>query len=675
MTEGQNNKKKVILGVLVVLPLLIVLLISLAIRIYGTTVLEQELKAWVKEQGVKNLNFTIKHISLNETDITNVTLGDSKFVSIDEVKIKHPVAKLRTYKVDSLAISGLKLHFLIKDNKVDLTELEKTIKLVSSNSNSKTEPGLVIVPLVQKVLVKKSFIQLDADDYNIKIPIDTKIDIKSGELTLSYDEKSILSGKMIYGEQVVLEDISVDTKFILHLYNNRAKFQLDKFAVRSNKDICFDEGPGGAKSCLENMNLSLGDPPAQIDVDFQDHQHPFFKFGISFISDHLNLRHKNPISLEQLTCKVSGSGNSKQSNIDLLYELKNLKSNILKKRDLLLSSSGSVKVLNLQQITSSHHVVDELKLVNLKATADFDVASKMAEVDFLTNVKLEDDFTKIVQYLPSLKEQVLKPTGAINVIGKVKMHGSKMTPVIRAKLDKISFESFGAAINGINSKILLDSITPLNTSKVQQITVDEVKSHISIKKIDLQYKLLTKDDLYIKSFKAQLLGGLVEFNKVKVDLKFKKYPKVFLKAAGWDLRQVLTLFLKPEAISATGKISGILPLSLIGTNFNVKNGKLHSDAHGIVRYRPNEASPLKLAKSKETADLLMYLDNFHYKTITMLVSADKIVMIFLGKNPDLKNVKRPVRLQMTLNGNLIRMFKKELEAYQLPQKYLKHKML
>jgi len=111
-----------------------------------------------------------------------------------------------------------------------------------------------------------------------------------------------------------------------------------------------------------------------------------------------------------------------------------------------------------------------------------------------------------------------------------------------------------------------------------------------------------------------------------------------LEIASVDLAQVFAL-LNIEGLSGEGRVSGAFPVRIEGGEVRIDDGRLASEAPGVLRYTGPRA-PGALGVSAEQSDLLFgALSNFHYTSIDMTLNgavsdALQVRLTLNGANPD-----------------------------------------
>lgn len=125
-------------------------------------------------------------------------------------------------------------------------------------------------------------------------------------------------------------------------------------------------------------------------------------------------------------------------------------------------------------------------------------------------------------------------------------------------------------------------------------------------------------------------------------------------------------------MSATGTLSGSIPVRFENGKPVIENGLLKTEGGGVVKYAPQEGSALQKGSSAQTDILLNAMQNFEYEYLTLKVdSIDgdtlNVQLSTKGKNPDLYGGK-PIELNVNLTGNLWDIARSGSETIAIPKR-------
>ena len=109
-------------------------------------------------------------------------------------------------------------------------------------------------------------------------------------------------------------------------------------------------------------------------------------------------------------------------------------------------------------------------------------------------------------------------------------------------------------------------------------------------------------------------------------------------------------------ISAEGRLSGRLPVSLNGPRLTIDRGYVKAAPGGVIRYRPDEASAALAGSSRELGMAIRLLGNFHYDVLSSEVALDEggnllLGLSLAGRNPEYE-AGRAVNFNINLEQNI-----------------------
>lgn len=212
----------------------------------------------------------------------------------------------------------------------------------------------------------------------------------------------------------------------------------------------------------------------------------------------------------------------------------------------------------------------------------------------------------------------------------------------------------GFPAKGINGVIDIDSLMPL-TFKDQQIALGAFTAGLPLQNGLFTLGLDRGKTFVLVDGRMEMAGGVMTVEPFSLDLD-KRQGNITLTATSLDLQELFKI--SPlEGLSATGKVSGRLPLRLDNTDIFLENGILENDAPGFLKYSPQEMPAfLRDNTSQQIIDLKTALAGFAFDTLRMtmdgnLLKEQKIGLSLAGKNP-LFYEGHPVKLNLNVEGPL-----------------------
>ena len=162
--------------------------------------------------------------------------------------------------------------------------------------------------------------------------------------------------------------------------------------------------------------------------------------------------------------------------------------------------------------------------------------------------------------------------------------------------------------------------------------------------------------LSITKLGTHLLGGMVSLSDSVIDPSAADH-EVTLNVHGLDLNEILGLE-QQETLKGTGKLDGILPLSIAGKDVTVKQGAIQGRAPGgTLQFTVDEETASAWSESQPQLDLIVKsLENYHYSKLEVGVDYAKNGILKLattleGKNPDFRNGV-PIHFNLNIEENI-----------------------
>ncbi|TAL34877.1 MAG: hypothetical protein EPN97_07810 [Alphaproteobacteria bacterium] len=237
----------------------------------------------------------------------------------------------------------------------------------------------------------------------------------------------------------------------------------------------------------------------------------------------------------------------------------------------------------------------------------------------------------------------------------------------------------GTALNGINTVMDLDNLSPLTLTK-QQVAVGALNVGLPLTNGITVISFAKGGEFSLHSASWVLAKGQVISSPFTMSLADMS-TDVTLTASGMDLADLFKIA-PMEGLDATGTVNGTLPLQIRNGEFTLVDGKLQTQGGGTIKYSPSKLpSFLANAKQQQLVDLKTALTNFNYDSLSMTMNgqlgqSQKVTLHVQGKNPLFYN-GHPVDFNLNLEGpleNVLRYapggsqipdsIKQQLEAYE-----------
>ncbi|MBL8631367.1 MAG: YdbH domain-containing protein [Rhodospirillaceae bacterium] len=236
---------------------------------------------------------------------------------------------------------------------------------------------------------------------------------------------------------------------------------------------------------------------------------------------------------------------------------------------------------------------------------------------------------------------------------------------------KLAFADFGftlgsMTVTGLNSVMALNQIWPPKAALPQRISFGQLVAGVPFQNGDITVALNGDTMARVSQAGMRLAGGSVTGADFVVPLDGST-RSFAMNVANVDLEGLVKAF-TTDGLTATGKLSGTLPLRLQNSRLYIEKGKLVGQ-NGSIQYRPTQP-PAALAQGGGTI-LLQALENFEFTEVTANINGDVIKdlgigLTLKGKNPGLYG-GYPIEFNLNLDGPLNQLVREGLSGYRIPE--------
>lgn len=255
------------------------------------------------------------------------------------------------------------------------------------------------------------------------------------------------------------------------------------------------------------------------------------------------------------------------------------------------------------------------------------------------------------QLVPALGASLTAVRGTVAANGTITWNGGTPTISGRLFLRGLSFVAAGVATENLSGTITLERIWPPQTPPGQVLTIGRIHPGLEASDGIVRFHLDDRGRLRIEQAAIGFSGGRLSLDPVTLDPAVNSQD-IVIRAQGLDLQKVLDAA-NMEAASASGSVSGRIPVTLSRQGFLVKGATLAADAKGFLRYRPSVPPDALQQEDGNIALLSSVLTNFHYERFTVTLDGgnrnewDSTVHL-AGSNPDVLE-GHPFILNVTLS--------------------------
>ncbi len=179
-------------------------------------------------------------------------------------------------------------------------------------------------------------------------------------------------------------------------------------------------------------------------------------------------------------------------------------------------------------------------------------------------------------------------------------------------------------------------------------------------KVKLSDQFLPRNEISVDEINTALAGGNL---RVKAFTWYgpAKRNAVVLQVGKMKLSNLIQ---DSESITATGSISGVIPLSYLGSDIVIENGIIRSDQPASFKYAPKSLPAALQGNDSRMETVRQALSDYHYDTLEFTMNGPlngdlKTTLKAKGSSPVFDN--RPVNLNLNLEGALASALRQALQ--------------
>ena len=224
------------------------------------------------------------------------------------------------------------------------------------------------------------------------------------------------------------------------------------------------------------------------------------------------------------------------------------------------------------------------------------------------------------------------------------------------ELIDLSFTTDRVSVEGLNTRAFFDSLLPPSTPPGQKLTLKRIDPAIPLDDVVLNYHVVAGDPprLVIQRASSGFAGGEIAIAGFVFDPTGPS-QEMELRIERLDLARLFAM-IKVEGLTGSGRISGVIPMTIAGDSLVIRDGRLDADGPGVLRFRSAATEAALKGGGKPMTLLLRALQNFRYDSLSLAVKkpakGDPEIMLRLtGRNPDVLD-GHPFAFNIGLTGNL-----------------------
>ena len=278
------------------------------------------------------------------------------------------------------------------------------------------------------------------------------------------------------------------------------------------------------------------------------------------------------------------------------------------------------------------------------------------------------------ELLPVLRGQVSSVSGEVRARSSLAWDRGGLRANLDLGLSDIGLQTAFAALTGITGDIAFDSLVPPATPPHQQIAVGLLDVGLPLRDGNLDFTFDRDGRLLLHAAEWPWAGGRILVRDA-VLVPGAARQDLVLSAADVDIAELLVQLEIPD-LTATGRFSGRIPVTIEGEKATIRNARLTTgEEGGVIRYR-DKAAKAALAGGGESGELLIAaLEDFRYESLVVELNGETdgnidVLIHLRGANPQVYE-GYPFELNLTLGGELLSILRRGLAGYQAPDRIRK----
>ncbi|HUF87448.1 MAG TPA: YdbH domain-containing protein [Thermohalobaculum sp.] len=210
---------------------------------------------------------------------------------------------------------------------------------------------------------------------------------------------------------------------------------------------------------------------------------------------------------------------------------------------------------------------------------------------------------------------------------------------------------------GLAGRLRLGSLDPPATAGPQELTASQVIAGVPLEGTRLRFTLLPRRHgmaVQIHEATGGLAGGTVALGEARWD-STAETSAFEVRVRDVPIGRLLSDW-QIEGISGTGRLSGVIPVSLGPAGIGIAGGRLDAAGPGVIRVDWGSARERLVNSGEQVALTVRALEDFHYETLSIGVDqpvggALSLAVGLDGASPEVLD-GYPFRFNITLSGAL-----------------------
>lgn len=303
-----------------------------------------------------------------------------------------------------------------------------------------------------------------------------------------------------------------------------------------------------------------------------------------------------------------------------------------------------------------------LPVAHLEGEHDLDSTEGTAALT-LQKLTFAEDALQPERLLPLLRGTITRASGTVGGKAGFSWGAAGFGSKADLELEDLGFHVGFAALQGVNGKVALSSLFPLETAAPQEIRVQTMDVGLPLREGVLRFEFAKGIDIRVREASFPFLTGRVFLEPF--ELGRGKEKKIALAFDRVDVKALLEL-VDIKGLTGTGRLKARIPVIFEGDRQIVQDGRAEAKPPGGSLTYKNVNAALE-SEGTETEILFKALDDFRYSALSVDLSGPldgtlSLKVHLRGNNPALYN-GYPVELNVSTEGPFVSMLRNGLYAY------------
>jgi hypothetical protein len=269
---------------------------------------------------------------------------------------------------------------------------------------------------------------------------------------------------------------------------------------------------------------------------------------------------------------------------------------------------------------------------------------------------------------PITHQWISQLTGTLGVKAGIGWGNSADPGKAEILLKDVAMDAGAVTASGINAVLTADRLSPLRLPAGQTISVGLIDAGVPLTDGEIRFGI-QGDRLSVTKTEWSWAGGTLRAAPFEAGMSSADRT-IVLVAEDVDLRQLLSLA-AIDGLSASGNLSGSLPVHISPDAISVEEGRLETTGPGSLRYDPDDPPAFLAGDPGSSTDMLLKaLTDFRYDSLVLSVDGQdggEMTLSFAirGSNPSFYD-GYPVALNLNVGGALDTILRRGLATYRIP---------